>query len=60
MKNKKAINEATTPANAKKAIKALNESIERQESNKDEIKLNKPKLERKKQKESKIQSLNVK
>ena len=40
--NKLTINEATK-TNAKKAIKALNESIERQESNKDEIKLHKPK-----------------
>ena len=55
----KAINEANTPTNVKKATKALNESIERQERNNDEINLYKPKLEGK-EKEIQIQSLNVK
>ena len=44
----------------KKAIKALNESIERQEINKDEINLHKPNLEGKGQKESKNTKLECK
>ena len=40
-------------------MKALDDNNEKQESNKDEMNLHKPKLEGKKQKESKIQSLNV-
>ena len=40
-------------------MKALNNINENQESKKDEMNLHKPKLEGKKQKESKIQSLNI-
>ena len=40
-------------------MKALNDNHEKQESNRDEMNLHKPKLEGKKQKDSTIQSLNV-